>query len=61
MRILARPGWMLAMWGREVSWDFMQVVSLWFLGVFKLFIWMLFLVVLGLTQWARQLRKVDRP
>jgi hypothetical protein len=51
---------MRAVWGPDVSWDFMQVVSLWFLGVFKLFLWFLILVVLWLTLWARQLRKLDR-
>src|SRR5262245_16971522 len=56
----ARPAWMLAAWGQDVSWDFMQVVSLWFLGVFKLFLWLLLLMVLWLTLWARQLRKPDR-
>ena len=34
--VSVRPAWMRAMWGQDVSWDFMQVVSLWFLGVFKL-------------------------
>jgi hypothetical protein len=51
---------MIALWGQDVSWDFMQTVSLWFLGVFKLFLWFLILVVLWLTLWARQLRKADR-
>jgi hypothetical protein len=51
---------MRAMWGKDVSWDFMQVVSLWFLGVFELFLWILILVVLWLTLWARQLRKLDQ-
>ena len=55
-----RPAWLLSMWGRDVTWDFMQTVSLWFLGVFKLFLWFLILVVLWLTLWARQLRKLDR-
>ena len=58
--VSAPPAWMLATWGQDVSWDFMQVVSLWFLGVFKLFLWFLLLVVLWLTLWARQLRKLDR-
>jgi hypothetical protein len=35
----------------------MQTVSLWFLCVFKLCLWLLFVVVLWLTLWARQLRK----
>jgi hypothetical protein len=59
--VSARPAWMRAMWGPEVTWDFMQTVSLWFLGLFKLFLWSLFLVALWLTLWARQLHKLDRP
>jgi len=55
--VSARPAWMRAMWGPDVGWDFMQTVSLWFLGVFKLFLWFLILVALWLTLWARQLRK----
>ena len=58
--VSTRPAWMLAMWGQDVSLDFMQTVSLWFMGVFKLFMWFLFLVVLWLTLWARQLRRLDR-
>ncbi len=57
----ARPGWLLTMWGQgDVSWAFVQTVSLWFMGVFKLFMWFLILVALWLTLWARQLRKLDR-
>jgi hypothetical protein len=57
----ARPAWLLTMWGQgDVSWAFVQTVSLWFLGAFKLFVWFLFLAVLWLTLWARQLRKLDR-
>lgn len=58
--VTARPEWMLAMWGQNVTWDFMQTVSIWFLGVFKLFLWFLFLAALWLTLWARQLQKSDR-
>jgi len=53
-----RPEWLLSMWGHAVTWDFMQTVSLWFLGGFKLFLWFLVLVALWLTLWGRQLRKV---
>jgi hypothetical protein len=52
-----RPAWLLSMWGHDVTWDFMQTVSLWFLGGFKLFLWFLVLVALWLTLCARQLRK----
>ena len=55
----ARPAWLLSMWGQEdVSWAFVQTVSLWFMGIFKLVIWLLFLAVLWLTLWAKQLRKL---
>lgn len=58
--VSARPAWLLAMWGQgDVTWAFVQTVSLWFLGVFKLFLWFLILVVLWLTLWAKQLRKSD--
>lgn len=56
----ARPGWMLAMWGPGVSWDFVQTVWLWALVALKFCVWLLALVSLWLTLWARQLRKMDR-
>ena len=63
--VSARPEWVLRMWGGDIAnqgrtWEFLQTVSLWFLGVFKLFLWFLILIVLWLTLWARQLRKLDR-
>jgi hypothetical protein len=57
--VTTRPAWLLAMWGQNVTWDFMQTVSLWFLGALKLFLWFLILLALWLTLWARQLRKTD--
>jgi hypothetical protein len=55
----ARPAWLLVMWGQgDVSWAFVQTVSLWFMGLFKFFIWLMILAVLWLTLWARQLRKL---
>ena len=57
----ARPAWLLTMWGLgDVGWDSMQTVSLWFMGVFKLCLWLLLVIVLWLKLWARQLRKLDR-
>ena len=53
--VTTRPSWLPAMWGQDVSWDVMQTVSLWFMGVFKLFLWFLILVALWATLWARQL------
>jgi hypothetical protein len=57
--VSARPAWLVAMWGPDVTWEFMQTLSLWFVGAFKLFLWFLILVALWLTLWSRQLRKTD--
>ena len=52
------PSWLLTMWGGgDVSWSFVQTVSFWFMGAFKLCLWLLILAVLWLTLWARQLRE----
>jgi len=55
-----KPAWMLALWGPDITWPFAQSVWFWFLAIFKTSIWLLALVVLWLTLWARQLRKADR-
>jgi len=57
-----RPAWLLTMWGQgDVNWAFVQTVSLWFMAAFKFLVWIVILVALWLTLWARQLRKMDRP
>jgi hypothetical protein len=58
--VSTRPAWLPGMWGQAVTWDFMQTLSLWFIGAFKLFLWFLFLMALWLTLWARQLRKAGK-
>jgi hypothetical protein len=55
-----RPGWMLALWGPDVSWPFVQNLWFWVIAIFKMCVWFMALAVLWLTLWARQLRKVDR-
>ena len=56
----ARPEWMLALWGPDVSWVFVQNVWLWVMVAFKFCVWLMGVTALWLTLWARQLRKVDR-
>jgi hypothetical protein len=56
----ARPEWMRALWGGDISWDSMKMMTLWLVGVFKLFLWSLVLGALWLTLWARQLRRYDQ-
>jgi hypothetical protein len=59
--ISAKPAWLMTLWGEgEVSWGLVQTVSLWFMGVFKLCIWLMIVVVLWLTLWARQLHKLNQ-
>jgi hypothetical protein len=55
-----QPAWMLSLWGPDISWSFVQNVWFWFLVIFKFCVWLLAIMVLWLTLWARQLRKADR-
>ena len=54
------PTWLLSMWGPGVDWPFVQSVWFWAMVAFKFCVWLMVLVVLWLTLWARQLRKLDR-
>ena len=53
----ARPAWLLTMWGPGTNWPFVQQVSFWAIVVLKFVLWLMVLVVVWLTFWARQLRK----
>jgi hypothetical protein len=53
----AQPAWILALWGQDVRWPFVQNLWVWVMVVFKICVWLLALVVLWLTLCARQLRK----
>ena len=51
-----QPAWFLSLWG-SASW--LEVQHLWLLGtaVLKIFVWVLAILCLWLTLWARELRK----
>lgn len=53
----ARPAWLLAMWGPGIDWAFVQTVWFWAIAVLKFIVWLMVLIALWLTLWARQLRK----
>ena len=53
----ARPAWLLSMWGPGTDWAFVQKVWFWVIVVLKFVFWLMTLVVIWLTLWARQLRK----
>jgi hypothetical protein len=54
------PAWLLTLWGPGVDWLFVQNVWFWAIVAFKFCVWLLVLVVLWLTLWARLLGKRDR-
>ncbi len=55
----ARPQWPMLIWGDGLSWDSIRIIWLWGAAIFKLCLWLLALVVVWLTLWARQLRRMD--
>jgi hypothetical protein len=52
-----QPAWFLAMWGPNLDWAFVQMVWFWAIAVLKFLVWLMVLIALWLTLWARQLRK----
>jgi hypothetical protein len=53
----SKPEWLLDLWGPNTDWSFVQSVWFWMTAIFKLCVWIMALVVLWLTLWARRLRK----
>ena len=52
-----RPACVLCLWGPNVTWADIQHISLWTIVVLKVALWLLVLLVIWLTLWARQLKK----
>jgi hypothetical protein len=53
----ARPGWLLPLYGPEMTWSTIETAALWLVGVFKLCLWLMALFVTWLTLWAHRLQK----
>jgi hypothetical protein len=53
----ARPTWFQSLLSPGMTWEMIQTITLWIVSVFKMCIWLLFLIVVWLSLWARQLRK----
>lgn len=51
------PAWAQRIWGPGMTWPEVQHIWFWIVAVLKLCVWLLAMVVLWLTLWARQLRK----
>ena len=59
MLLVARgqPEWVTRMWG-GVSWETMRDVSLWMIAVFRLLLWVIFLVAVWLSLWSAKLKRL---
>ncbi len=55
--IHTRPSWFLSMWGPTFDWAFVQLVWFWAIAILKFIVWLMVLIALWLSLWARQLRK----
>ncbi len=55
----AKPGWFLAVWGEGATWP--QIQDIWLRTIidFKLLVWMLALLLVWLSLWSRQLKKIS--
>jgi len=53
----SRPEWVRNMWGPNLDWPFVQNVWFWMTAIFKLCVWVMALIVIWLSLWARQLKK----
>jgi hypothetical protein len=56
--ISSRPDWILALWGGGVTWSTVTTMWLWGMAAFKISVWLVSLVVIWLTFWARQLSRM---
>jgi hypothetical protein len=52
-----RPTWFLSLLGPDIGWSEIQNVWFWMTAIFKMCVWLMAMIVIWLTLWARQLRK----
>ncbi len=52
-----RPGWILTLWGPDITWPTVQIIWLCGIGVVKICIWIMALLAIWLTLWSRSLRR----
>lgn len=54
----ARPDWVLAMVGKGVGWPFLQKLMVLAITAFKMCVWVMAVIVIWLTLWSRQMRRI---
>jgi len=52
----AKPAWLLALWGPDVTWETVRTVWLWAMAIFKMCLWVMTLLVIWLSLWSRRLK-----
>jgi hypothetical protein len=54
----ARPAWVLAMWGPDVTWPTARIIWLCVIAAVKACVWIMALLAIWLSLWARRLRRI---
>ncbi len=52
----AKPGWLLTFWGPGITWETVETIWWWIMAIFKMCLWLMALVVVWLSLWARRLK-----
>jgi hypothetical protein len=52
-----KPGWLLTLWGPDITWETVRTIWLWAMAIFKICLWLITLVVIWLSLWARRLSR----
>jgi hypothetical protein len=52
-----KPGWLLTLWGPDITWKTVRTIWLWAMAIFKICLWLITLVVIWLSLWARRLSR----
>jgi len=55
--LAARPGWLITLWGGQITWDEVHSVTITFMAVAKLMLLAGVWVVIWLSLWARRLNR----
>jgi len=55
--VSTRPAWYLPLLGPGASWEEFQRVGFWAVAIFKMCLWVMAVVVVWLTLWARRLQR----
>ncbi|HET8578823.1 MAG TPA: hypothetical protein VFO18_17130 [Methylomirabilota bacterium] len=56
MLLSAKPDWVLTLWGPGISWATVGTIWWWIMAIFKMTLWLMALLVIWLSLWARRLR-----